>query len=90
MKQLFSFIVIVVLFSSCSNTWNQDDQEAFHTACMDDAKTWADPASAKTYCDCVIGKVMAKYPNVNDAVEQIETISKDADIQSCKTLVPKK
>jgi hypothetical protein len=57
---------------------------------VDDANTWAkDTAMAKTYCDCVVTKVMQKYPSVNDAVAQIETISKDPEIQACKTQLVK-
>ena len=85
MKQLFLFLLVILLFSSCRNTWNEDDKEAFFQACMDDANTWIkDPTKAKTYCECVTIKVTEKYPNVNDAIEQIDFISKDPDIQNCK------
>jgi hypothetical protein len=85
MKKILPLLAIILLLSSCANTWNENDKDAFFQACMDDATTWAgDPAKAKTYCECVTIKVMEKYPNVNDAVEQIEVISKDPDIQACK------
>jgi len=85
MKKLLPFLFILVLFTSCRSTWNEDDKEAFFLACMDDANTWVgDPTKAKTYCECVTIKVMEKYPNVNDAVDQIEVISRDPDIQNCK------
>lgn len=85
MKKIVPFLLLILPFTSCTNTWNEDDKQAFYDACMDDARTWiADPDKAKTYCECVTIKVMEKYPNVNDAVDQIETISKDPEIQQCK------
>ncbi len=57
---------------------------------MDDARTWvADPAKQKLYCDCVMIHVMDKYPDVNDALEHIEELAKDPDIQVCKTPIMK-
>jgi len=85
MKKILPLLLFILPFTSCRNTWNQDDREAFMQACMDDANTWAgDERKAKTYCECVTIKVMEKYPNVMDAMEQIDMIAKDAEIQACK------
>jgi len=90
MKRVIPLLLFLLFFASCRGTWNQDDKEAFFQSCMDDANSWAgDPVKAKTYCECVTIKVMEKYPNVVDAVEQIETISKDPDIQACKIPIMK-
>jgi len=91
MKKLIPLLLLIVLFaSSCTGTWNQDDKQAFFDACMDDANSWVrDPAKSKTYCECVTIKVIEKYPNVMDAIEQIEMISKDADIQTCRIPIMK-
>ncbi len=52
---------------------------------MDDAKTWInDPSKARTYCDCVMIKLIDKYPNVDDALDNIELLSRDPEIQTCR------
>ncbi len=86
MKQLLSFgLLFVILMSSCTRTWNQSNKDAFKEACMDDAKTWInDPSKARTYCDCVMIKLIDKYPNVNDALDNIELLSRDPEIQTCR------
>lgn len=83
MKKLIWLLPLVAL-ASC-NGWHQENKDAFYEACMDDARTWIDdPAKQKTYCECVIIKVMEKYPTVDEALENIENMSRDPDIQACK------
>jgi len=85
MKKLLPLLSIVLLFASCRTTWNQDEKDAFYEACMDDANTWSgDPAKSKQYCECVMIKVMDRYPDVNDALDNVEMISRDPEIQTCK------
>jgi hypothetical protein len=86
MKQFLPFILLVsISFASCQRSWNQSDKDAFKEACMDDAKTWVnDPSKARTYCDCVMIKLIDRYPNVNDALDNIELLSRDPDIQTCR------
>jgi hypothetical protein len=85
MKKLLVILSCFVFLSSCQDGWIQEDKDAFYEACMDDANSWAgDPAKSKLYCECVLIKVMAKYPNVNDALDNIELLSRDPDIQTCK------
>ncbi len=86
MKHLLPVVLLIIIFlPSCSRTWNQSDKDAFKEACMDDAKTWVnDPSKARTYCDCVMIKLIDKYPDVNDALDNIEVLSRDPDIQTCR------
>ncbi|MBX2905494.1 MAG: hypothetical protein KF744_05615 [Taibaiella sp.] len=73
------------LLTSCQGVWIQEDKDAFYEACMDDANTWTgDPAKSKQYCECVMVKVMERYPDVNEALDHIEELSRDPDIQQCK------
>ena len=74
-----------LMLASCEGAWIQEDRDAFYEACMDDANTWTgDPAKSKQYCECVMIKVMERYPNVNDALDHIEELSRDPAIQQCK------
>jgi len=89
MKKLIHILPFAILLTSCEG-WHQENKEAFFGACMDDARTWIqDPDKAKTYCECVMIKVMDKYPNVNDALENVELMSRDPDIQACKVPILK-
>jgi hypothetical protein len=87
MKKLLPLFVLLtcgVLFFSCKSTWTQDDKDAFYEACMEDASPSYGPERARTYCDCVIGKIMVKYPYIGDALEHINELSADPEIRSCK------
>ena len=86
MKKYVTALVLMLSFASCKDTWNEEDKQSFYQACMDDAKTWAgSDARAKTYCDCVFGKMEKKYPNENDALEHIDKLAKDSSLIGCKT-----
>ena len=70
---------------ACKNNWNDEDQAAFYEACTDEAIKWAGTKEvAKTYCDCVFGKMQQKYPNEQDALEHIDILAKDTDLINCK------
>src|SRR5262245_4392004 len=73
-KVLFPFLVLgATVITSCG--WPKEDIDSLRTACMEDARTWAaGPDQAKTYCDCVVEKVMKKYPRVTDAMENMDKI----------------
>ncbi len=78
-------LVLLPLLGACKNTWNEDDKQAWQQACTENAIKWAgSEAKAKTYCDCVLGKMMQKYPNENDALEHMNDLATDTSIQSCK------
>lgn len=80
----------ITFCSSCKDTWPQEDKDAFYQSCMDDANTWAgSKENAKTYCDCVMKKLLKKYPHENDALDHIDSIINDPDIQACKAPILK-
>ena len=84
-------IIPVILLVSCKNTWNQDDKDSFYQACTDEAIKWAgSPEKAKTYCDCVLGKMMTKYPHEDDALEHIDELAKDTALINCREQVMKR
>ncbi len=88
MKRVLLFGLL--LFASCKQ-WDSDDKQVFYQSCMDDAKGWAgSEADAKTYCDCVLEKVVKKYPSESDALEHVDSIIKDPGIQGCKVAIGKK
>jgi hypothetical protein len=49
--------------SSTSAAWSQDVQDAYVNSCFDSAKSGMDEQVAREYCDCTLGKIMAKYPD---------------------------
>lgn len=77
-------LLLALSFTSCKS-WDEPDQQAWKQACMENATKWAaDEANAKTYCDCVLEKMMKKYPNVNDALEHVQELSTDTAFYYCK------
>lgn len=88
MNKFLLSALLIVLFASCKNTWNEEDKASFYLACVDDAKTWAgSPDRAKTYCDCVFEKMEKIYPNESDALEHINELTKDTSLVNCKTWI---
>ena len=78
------FVLLVTLFA-CKNTWNEEDKDAWQEACRENAIRWAgSDAKAKTYCDCVLQKMIQKYPNENDALEHIAELASDTALKSCR------
>ncbi len=86
MMKKFALVLLVSVGSvSCKNTWSQEDKDAFYQACTEEAKTWAGSDSvAKSYCDCVLGKMVQKYPNEQDALEHLDVLAKDTGLIGCK------
>ncbi len=85
MKKYLPLLLFITIAVSCKNTWNEAGDKTFHKACIDDAKTWAGSTEkAEIYCNCVIGKVKAKYPDEDEAMKQIDNLFTDKDLQACK------
>lgn len=90
MKKVLFLILVAAVATSCKHTWPQEDIDSLRTACMEDAKTWAaGPDQAKTYCDCVVEKVMKKYPHVTDAMENMDKIALDPEVRACREAAAK-
>lgn len=74
MKQLVIVFLLVVLATGCNEQkktepgkrWALKDQEDFRQSCVENAKSGIGEEKAKKYCECMLEKVMKKYPDVND------------------------
>lgn len=90
MKHLFIVVLAALLLAqtACKNTWSGEDKDLFRQACMEDAEKWAGSVDkAKTYCDCVMDKVMLKFPHESDALEHMDSVINDPDVRGCKSAV---
>jgi len=64
------FLVLVLLLISafsCKRKWNEKDKSEFYSGCLNSATTNKDIKDPKTYCSCLLQKVVARYPDANDA-----------------------
>lgn len=76
---------LLLVFSSCKNTWSQEDKDNYHQSCMESLGAPSDDqGKAKAYCDCMLEKITKKYPNVNDMMEHMEDVVNDPELQKCK------
>ena len=53
-------------FFSCKRKWTEKDKSEFLGGCMNNAMNNKDVVNAKAYCNCLLEKIVAKYPNAND------------------------
>jgi hypothetical protein len=88
MKKYLLIAVCLCCFISCKNTWDDDDKHTFYQSCMDAAKGDGHPENkAKPYCDCLMNKMMEKYPNESDALDHIDSVITDTSMQQCKEML---
>lgn len=87
MKKIVLFVTVLFLFSACKNTWDSEDKQLFYQSCVEEAGWLDSPEKKKTYCDCVMDKMMTKFPNEAEAIEHLDSVIKDPDIGSCKAEV---
>jgi len=66
MKKMALFLLAAALVS-CSRPWTEKDKSEFVSGCLSAAVRGMGEDSAKRYCRCLVEKVVAKYPNANDA-----------------------
>ncbi len=87
MKRLLLLLIPVALLTSCENTWDSETKEMYITSCKEDA-TWAKTDAEKdTYCNCMLDKLMKKYPKVSDFMNHIEDVMADTTLQECRPKV---
>jgi len=68
MKRL-PVICILFLLTACNRKWTEKDKSEFFSGCVSSAvrdKNIGD-SLARPYCQCLLGKVVEKYPNASDA-----------------------
>ena len=86
MRKLLPLLLLIAVFTtSCREKWNESTKNQFYEGCTEEANHWAATHEiAKTYCDCVLEKMMAKYPHQEDAFEHLDSLAKDPDLIRCK------
>ena len=66
MRKYVVILLALALFS-CKRKWTEKDRSEFYAGCMSSAVNNKDIKDPKLYCKCLLEKVVAKYPNANDA-----------------------
>lgn len=70
MKKLLQIALVLVVAASLtqckSKGWSDAQKKTFLDPCKKGAATAMGEDKAGAYCDCVLGKIMAKYPNASD------------------------
>lgn len=72
MKKIISIAILSLLVTACNQgkkavKWPQAEKDAFKESCFENAKEGIGEEKAVIYCDCMLEKIMKKYPDVNDA-----------------------
>jgi hypothetical protein len=84
MKKYFLGFTILLSLSACDGGWPDDEKKMFYESCIEDAKDRGmNDVQAKAVCDCRLDKLMKKYPDVKDALENVQTIMTDPDLKKC-------
>lgn len=83
-KTLITIATLLLMASGC-DSWHQNEHDALMEACMDDAKGWLNNAEKeRTYCKCVVKRVQTKYPNIKDALKNIDSVMLDPEVVACR------
>jgi hypothetical protein len=89
MKSHFSFItavfLVVLLFFACAKKerksdkeWYEEDKKTFMKDCTKPSKEFdLTVEQKKKYCECMMEKIMAKYPVYSDANKHADEIMRD-------------
>lgn len=89
MKSHFSFLtavlLVILLFFACAKKesksvkeWYEEDKKTFMRDCTKpNSDMGLTVEQKKKYCECMMGKIMAKYPVYSDANKHAEEIMKD-------------
>jgi hypothetical protein len=72
MKQIIFITLLGSLSIACSQKkkaikWPQEEIKAFRESCFENAKAGIGEEKAVKYCECMLEKIMKKYPDVYDA-----------------------
>ena len=63
--------------TTTGQTWDEQTRASFVNNCTSESKTRMSEAAAKEYCDCMLQKIVAKYPNPADANNMTITETQD-------------
>jgi hypothetical protein len=67
MRNLLLFFALFLLLASCKRKWTDQDKSEFYSGCLSTAEKNKEIKNPTAYCNCLLQKVVAKYPNANDA-----------------------
>ena len=65
--RMYVLILFILGLFSCKRKWTDKDKSDFYSGCLSSTSTNKDIKNPKSYCSCLLQKVVAKYPNANDA-----------------------
>jgi len=66
MRNYVLFLLVLCLVS-CKRKWTDKDKSEFYSGCLNNALKNPDIKDPKSYCSCLLQKVVVNYPNANDA-----------------------
>jgi hypothetical protein len=66
MKYSLIILSTCILAISCKQTWNEKNKSEFMGGCLHRQTPEMGESKAKTYCSCLLEKVMKKYPDASD------------------------
>src|SRR6266498_4806783 len=67
LMRCYILILLTLSLFSCKRKWTDKDKADFYSGCLSNATKNKDIKNPKSYCSCLLQKVVAKYPNANDA-----------------------
>ncbi len=78
-------MLMTIGLSSCAAGWDSEMKEMFEQACLEDATRWSETANqAQVYCNCVMEKMIEKYPTVKEALQKVDSVMVDPDLKACR------
>ncbi len=84
MKRHILFASLLFLFSACDSRWPDEEKKLFRESCLEDAHDRGlSEYQAQDVCDCRLERLMKKYPDVKDALENMQSIVNDPEIKAC-------
>lgn len=78
-------VMILMLSMSCQSGWDKETQDLFLQGCLEDARERGmEESAAKSMCNCRLETAMRKFPNLSDALENIDVLIHDQDMKDCQ------
>jgi len=85
MRKLLPILLLLICATSCTDFWSGANQRRFKEVCATEAIKWAGTdAAADEYCNCVLQKMMERYPNEEDAFQHLGDLSHDTALIRCR------
>jgi len=66
MRRIIFFLLMISCFS-CKRKWTEKDKSEFLAGCLKNAVKNIGEQKAKPYCNCLLQRVIERYPNARDA-----------------------